>query len=42
MSRRPRGTGSIFQQEGSSIWWIQYFRGGRRQRETTGMFCLTY
>ena len=33
---RPRGTGSIFLQEASSIWWIQYYRNGKRYRESTG------
>ncbi len=33
---RPRGTGSVFLQEGSSTWWIQYYRGGKRYRESSG------
>jgi integrase len=34
MSRRQRGTGTVFQPEGSSIWWIQYYQNGVRQRES--------
>lgn len=36
MSRRQRGTGRIFLPEGSSIWWLQYYRNGVRQRESSG------
>jgi len=27
--KRPRGTGSIYQQKGSGNWWIQYYRHGK-------------
>lgn len=33
---RPRGTGGIYLQKGSSIWWIKYYRNGRPYRESTG------
>lgn len=33
-SNRPHGTGSIWQPKGSTIWHIQYFRNGRRYRES--------
>lgn len=32
---RPRGTGSIYQREGSTVWWIKYHRNGRPYREST-------
>ena len=32
---RPRGTGSIYLQKGSSVWWIKYYRNGRPYREST-------
>jgi len=32
---RPRGTGSIYLQKGSSVWWIKYYRNGKPYRETT-------
>ena len=32
---RPRGTGSIYLQKGSSIWWVKYYRNGKAYRETT-------
>ena len=32
---RPRGTGSLYQREGSAIWWIKYHRNGRSFREST-------
>jgi len=32
---RPRGTGSIYLQKGSSIWWIKYYRNGKPYREST-------
>ena len=34
--KRPRGTGSIFQMRGSSKLWIQYRKGGRTIRESSG------
>jgi hypothetical protein len=34
MSRRQRGTGSVFRPEGSSVWWVQYYQNGVRQRES--------
>ena len=33
-AKRPHGTSSIWQPEGSSIWHIQYFRNGKRHRES--------
>jgi integrase len=33
---RQRGTGSIFLQPGSSIWWYQIWINGKRQRGSTG------
>src|SRR5262249_21416616 len=32
---RPRGTGSIYLQAGSSIWWVKYYRNGKPYREST-------
>ena len=34
--QRPRGTGSIYQQKGSSNWWIQYYRNGKVYRQSAG------
>ncbi len=34
--RRPRGTGRIYQQKGSSVWWIKFYRNGVPFRESTG------
>ncbi len=34
--KRPRGTGSIFQQKGSSVYWIKYYRNGQPFRESSG------
>jgi integrase len=34
--KRPRGTGSIFQQKGSDVQWIKYYRGGKAVRESSG------
>ncbi len=34
--KRQRGTGSIFLQPGSSIWWYQVWINGRRERGSTG------
>ena len=33
---RPRGTGGIYRQKGSSIWWIKFYRNGEPFRESTG------
>lgn len=35
MDARPRGTGSIYLQNGSSIWWVKYYRNGKAYREST-------
>lgn len=32
---RPRGTGSLYQQKDSAVWWIKYHRNGRPYREST-------
>ena len=32
---RQRGTGSVYLQKGSSIWWIKYYRNGKAYREST-------
>jgi len=34
-ARRPRGTGSLYQHEGSRYWWIQYRRSGKVFRQST-------
>src|ERR1700751_6138516 len=34
--KRPRGTGSLYQQKGSSNWWIQYYQNRKSYRESTG------
>jgi integrase len=34
--KRPRGTGSVFQQKGSAVYWIKYYRGGKPFRESSG------
>lgn len=34
--RRPRGTGRIYRQKDSSIWWIKFYRNGIPFRESTG------
>jgi integrase len=34
--KRPRGTGSVFQQKGSSVYWIKYYRNGQPFRESSG------
>jgi integrase len=36
MARRPRGTGCLYRQPGSEIWWVQFHRNGQRFRESTG------
>jgi len=33
---RTRGSGSIFKQRRSRIWWVKYYRSGRYFRESTG------
>lgn len=35
-SYRPRGTGHIYRQKGD-VWWCQYYRNGKRYRQSTGM-----
>jgi integrase len=35
MAKRPRGTGCLYQQPGSEIWWVQFHQGGKRHREST-------
>jgi len=35
VSRRPRGTGSIFLPKGSSVWWLRYYQNGVKQRESS-------
>src|SRR5208283_3500030 len=32
---RPRGTGSIYLQKGSAMWWVKYYRNGKAYREST-------
>ena len=32
---RPRGTGSIYRQQGSAVWWVKYYRNGKAYREST-------
>lgn len=32
---RNRGSGCLYQQKGSAVWWIKYYRGGRPYREST-------
>jgi len=32
---RPRGTGSIYLQKGSAVWWVKYYRNGRPYRESS-------
>jgi len=34
--KRPRGTGCVYQQKGSSLWWIQYYRNGKPYRQSAG------
>lgn len=36
MNKRPRGTGSIFRQKDSQLWWLKYYIGGRAVRESSG------
>ena len=35
-AKRPRGTGSLYKQPGSKIWWVQFSHHGQRFRESTG------
>lgn len=32
---RRRGDGTLYRQSGSRFWWMQYWRGGKRHREST-------
>ena len=32
---RPRGTGSIYHQKGSAVWWVKYYRNGKPYRESS-------
>jgi integrase len=32
---RPRGTGSLYLQKGSAVWWVKYYRNGKPYREST-------
>lgn len=34
--RRPKGTGCIYRQPNSKIWWLKYSRHGKPQRESSG------
>ena len=34
--KRQRGTGSIYKQPGSQVWWLSYYRNGRQLRESSG------
>lgn len=36
MPRLRRGSGSLYRQPGSSMWWVSYYVAGRRVRESTG------
>lgn len=36
MNKRPRGTGSLFRQKGSQLWWLKYYISGRAVRESSG------
>ena len=36
MSKRPRGTGSVYRQKNSRFWWIRYSNNGRPVRESSG------
>lgn len=35
-NRRPRGTGSVYRQQGSTNLWIQYYRNGKVYRQSAG------
>ena len=32
---RPRGTGSIYLQKASAVYWVKYYRNGKPYREST-------
>jgi integrase len=32
---RPKGSGGLYQREGSQFWWIKYYRDGKYYREST-------
>jgi integrase len=32
---RTRGSGSIYKQKNSAVWWVKYYRNGKPYRETT-------
>jgi integrase len=32
---RTRGSGSIYKQKGSAVWWVKYYRNGKAFREST-------
>ena len=34
--KRQRGTGSIYKQRTSEVWWLKYYRNGRLLRESSG------
>lgn len=34
--RRPRGTGSLYQQSGSSSWYLKFYRNGKVYRQSAG------
>jgi len=36
MAKRPKGTGCLYRQPGSKIWWVQFHQNGQRFRESTG------
>lgn len=36
MAKRPRGTGSLYRQKDSQMWWMQFVLGGKRHPESTG------
>jgi hypothetical protein len=36
MKQRQRGSGSLYKQPGSNVWWMSYYRNGRQLRESTG------
>lgn len=36
MGRRPKGTGCLYKQPHSDVWWGQFYVDGKRYRESTG------
>ena len=36
MKKRQRGTGSLYKQAESDVWWLRYYRHGRQLRESSG------